>query len=156
MDHFDFVLTTERSTKSPKEMCTLFRGLTNLLIFIFQHSRLSGIEVDPEDQPKTAFSTGEGLYELEVMPFGLTNAPATFQRRMDLLLTGLKWIICLVYLDDIIVFSRTFKEHLKNLEAVFSRIQEAGFKLKASFQVSLCPKRTELPWILHFRKRNPS
>ncbi len=56
------------------------------------------IKVAPEDQEKTSFITMDGTYELNVMPFGLTNAPATFQRAMDVVLAGLKWNSCLVYL----------------------------------------------------------
>ncbi|CAF4636209.1 unnamed protein product, partial [Rotaria magnacalcarata] len=52
------------------------------------------------------------------MPFGLTNAPATFQRLMDLVLGGLKWSCALVYLDDIIVYSTSFDDHLYHLELV--------------------------------------
>ena len=87
------------------------------------------VEVDPEDRPKTAFSTDQGLFEFKVMPFGLCNAPATFQRLRDLVLTGLQWSSCLVYLDDVI-FGKTFQEHLSNLAAVFERLRKAGLKLQ--------------------------
>ena len=63
------------------------------------------------------------------MPFGLTNAPATFQRTMDVVLSGLKWVICLVYLDDLIVFSKTFDEQITRLVKVLERISSAGFTL---------------------------
>ena len=53
------------------------------------------------------------------MPFGLCNGPATFQRLMDLLLVGIQWNSCLVYLDDIIVLGKTFEDHLKHLAQVF-------------------------------------
>ena len=66
------------------------------------------------------------------MPFGLTNAPATFQRYMDVLLSGLNWIHCLVYLDDIIIFSSDFDQHLKSLELIFNRLRTANYHLKAS------------------------
>lgn len=65
------------------------------------------------------------------MPFGLCNAPATFERLMEIVLAGLNWQICLIYLDDIIVHGRTFDEMLVNLDKVFSRLQKAGLKLKA-------------------------
>jgi len=78
---------------------------------------------------KTAFSTDSGLYEFNVMPFGLCNAPATFQRFMDATMAGLKWKTLLVYMDDIIVFSSTFAEHLVDLEGVFLRLQEANLTL---------------------------
>ena len=73
-----------------------------------------------EDKKKTAFCTSSGrLYEFNRLPFGLCNAPATFSRLIDYVLTGLSWEACLYYLDDIIVFSRTWKEHLEKLAAVF-------------------------------------
>ena len=70
------------------------------------------IEMDPESKKKTAFVTTDGLYEFNVMPFGLSNAPATFQRCMDVVLSGLKYNSVLVYLDDILVFSSSFEEHI--------------------------------------------
>lgn len=88
------------------------------------------VEMAESDRPKTAFCTTEGLFEFKVMPFGLCNAPATFQRLMDLVLAGLQWSHCLVYLDDVIVLGRTFEDHLHNLQAVFHRFREAGLKLK--------------------------
>lgn len=65
------------------------------------------------------------------MPFGLCNAPATFERLMETVLTGLQWDICLIYLDDIIVIAKSFEEMLENLEKVFLRLSSAGLKLKA-------------------------
>ena len=88
------------------------------------------VEVEEEDRAKTAFCTTEGLFEFKVMPFGLCNGPATFQRLMDLVLAGLQWSQCLVYLDDIIIIGRDFEEHLSNLQSVFQRLREAGLKLK--------------------------
>ena len=66
------------------------------------------------------------------MPFGLCNAPSTFQRCMELIFRGLQWDILLVYLDDIIVFSSNFDEHLGRLEEVLKRLSEAGLKIKPS------------------------
>ena len=70
------------------------------------------------------------LYEFNVLSFGLCNGPATFQQLIDLVLSGLQWSSCLVYLDDIIVVGRSFHEHLQNLENVFQRLRSAGLKLK--------------------------
>ena len=64
------------------------------------------------------------------MPFGLCNAPATFERLIELVLAGLHWKICLIYLDDIIIFGKTFAEMIKNLDIVFERFSQAGLKLK--------------------------
>ena len=88
------------------------------------------VEVKSEDREKTAFITSEGLYEFNVLPFGLCNGPATFQRLMNILLAGIQWHDCLVYLDDIIVLGRSFDEHLKNLAKVFQRLREANLKLQ--------------------------
>jgi hypothetical protein len=77
------------------------------------------------DKEKTAFITPDGLFQFTVMPFGLCNAPATFERMMDTVLKGLKWYICLCYLDDIVIFSSTFAEHLSRLEKVLVALQMA-------------------------------
>ena len=89
------------------------------------------VDVNEEDKPKTAFPIDHELYEFNVMPFGSMNAPATFQRLMDRVLAGLTWRQCLVYIDDILVFSKTFEEHLKNLDEIFQRLEKANIKLKA-------------------------
>ena len=90
------------------------------------------VEMNEQDRSKTAFSTREGLFEFKVMPFGLCNAPATFQRLMDMVLAGVKWSRCLVYLDDIIVMGKSFHHHLLNLRVVIDKLREAGLKMKLS------------------------
>lgn len=87
------------------------------------------VELDAKDKEKTAFTIGAGLWQFTVMPFGLCNAPATFERLMETILRGLSWKTCLVYLDDVIVFGRTFDEHLRNLRGVFERLRTANLKL---------------------------
>ena len=82
------------------------------------------------DKEKTAFCTSERLFKFNVMPFGLCNAPATFQRLMDLVLCGLQWSECLVYMDDVIVLGATFEDHMRALQAVLERVRKAGLKLK--------------------------
>ncbi|GFV19782.1 transposon Tf2-6 polyprotein [Trichonephila clavipes] len=74
------------------------------------------------------------------MPFGLCNAPATFERMMDNLLRNFKWTMCLCYLDDIIVFSETFEDHLIRLRLVLKCLQEAGLKLNSK-KCLLLPKK---------------
>ena len=91
------------------------------------------VEMSEKDRAKTAFSTHEGLYEFKVMPFGLCNAPATFQRLMDLVLSGIQWSSCLVYIaDDIVIVGKTVQNHLDNLQLVLDRIKRAGLRLKPS------------------------
>jgi len=81
------------------------------------------VYVSPEDSEKTAFICPRGMYKYKTMPFGLCNAGATFQRLMDIVMTGLHLDICLAYLDDTIVFSRSPEEHLDRLEVVFQRLE---------------------------------
>ena len=90
------------------------------------------VEMDHSDKEKTAFSTPFGLFQFNVMPFGLCNTPSTFQRLMEMVLAGLHWSTCLVYIDDIIIFSCNFNQHLERLEEVLQRLQSAGLKLKPS------------------------
>ena len=90
------------------------------------------VKLDAQSREKTAFVTHAGLYEFTTMPFGLCNAPGTFQRLMECVLRGLNWQIALIYLDDVLVYSKTFEEHLQHLRLVFDRFRAAGLKLKPS------------------------
>ena len=85
--------------------------------------------MDEPSKEKTAFTTGNGLWQFRVMPFGLCNAPATFERLMECVLSGLPPNVALVYIDDILVSGRTFQEHLNNLRNVFQRLHKANLKL---------------------------
>ena len=76
------------------------------------------VALNPSDRDKTAFICRRGQFRFRTMPFGLCNAGATFQRLMDLLMAGLTFEICLVYLDDILVFSRSLSEHFDRLEQI--------------------------------------
>ena len=78
------------------------------------------------------------FWECERMPFGLTNTPATFQRMMESCMGDLHLTYCLLYLDNVIVFSRTYEEHLRRLEAVFEKLKEAGLKLGPSKCKFIC------------------
>ena len=99
------------------------------------------IKIKEGDREKTAFPTHRGLFHFICMPFGLTNAPATFQRLIDAVMAGINWLYVLVYMDDIIVFSRTFEEHLMHLQEVFNRLHNANLKLKAE-KCFFCQKET--------------
>ena len=91
------------------------------------------VELDEESIPLTAFTVGPlGFYECVRMPFGLTNAPATFQRLMELCLGELHLDWCIIYLDDIIIFSKDPDDHITRLEGVFEKLAKAGLKLKPS------------------------
>ncbi|KAL0161439.1 hypothetical protein M9458_045164 [Cirrhinus mrigala] len=90
------------------------------------------VEVAEQDKHKTAFSTPMGLFEANRMPFGLQNAPSTFQRLMTSCFGDLNFTHLLIYLDDIIIFSKSFNEHLERLQLAFDRLREHGLKLKPS------------------------
>lgn len=88
------------------------------------------IEIQETDRQKTAFSTQNGHYEFLRMPFGLKTAPATFQRAMDNVLRGLQGLHCMVYLDDIIIFSSSLDQHLQDLRTVFDRLRNTNLKVQ--------------------------
>ena len=78
------------------------------------------VPVAEKDIPKTAFVTKYGLYEFTKMPFVLSTAPQTYEHLMELTLSGLHWSLCLIYLDDVIVFSHDFDEHIDCLDKVLT------------------------------------
>jgi len=90
------------------------------------------VAMDSDDADKTTFITRRGTFRFHAMQFGLCNAKATFQRLMDLLLSGLNLDICLLYLNDIIVYSATLDQQLDGLTQVLERLQLANLKLKPS------------------------
>ena len=92
------------------------------------------VKVTEEDQQKTAFTTPMGLFEFTRMPFGLVNAPATFQRLMTTVFSGMNFESVLLYLDDVIIYSSTLEEHVTRLTEVFQRLRQHNLKLK-TFEV---------------------
>ena len=87
------------------------------------------VPVAEEDQQKTAFATPFGLFEFTRMPFGLQGAPATFQRMMDKLLNGLG-AFAKAYMDDLVIFSETWEEHMLHLRTIFRKLKKAGLTAK--------------------------
>ena len=96
----------------------------------------------PEDRENTAFITQEGLYKFNAMPFGLSNAPVTFQRFIDAAFAGLKWRICLPYLDDNIIHSPFWQRHLTDLQQAFDRLRKAKLPLQPKKCKLACPAVT--------------
>ena len=104
------------------------------------------VPVRESDREKTAFRCHRGLFEFNTMPFGLKGAPATFQRLMTSVLGEFNWKILLIYLDDVIIYSRSVEEHFEHLTRVFTKIREARLKLqptKCSFA------RTQVRYLGH-------
>ena len=106
------------------------------------------VPVAEKDIPKTAFVTKYGLYEFTKMPFGLSTAPQIHEHLMELTLSGLQWSLCLIYLDDVIVFFHEFDEHIDHLDKVLSLIGAAGLKLKPNKCVFFASKVSFLGHIM--------
>ena len=89
-------------------------------------------EIDERDCDRTAFVTHKRQWRFKVLSFGLANAPSQFAQIMELVMSGLTYDVCLVYLDDILIFSKTFDDHLDRLATVFDRLDCYTLKLKPS------------------------
>jgi hypothetical protein len=92
-------------------------------------SGFTQMEFDNESRPITAIRTHRGLHHFKRMPFGWRNGPPEFQRAMQEILSQYLWIFTLVYIDDIVVYSKTFDEHLKHVDAVLDAIAKSGLTL---------------------------
>ncbi|CAF3847361.1 unnamed protein product [Rotaria sp. Silwood1] len=87
------------------------------------------VPLSKEDRPKTAFSTRDNHYQFTVLPQGITNGPATFQRIINHILGPTRWKYALAYIDDIIIYSKTFEEHLSHLNEICQILKNARFRL---------------------------
>ena len=92
-------------------------------------SGFTQLELDPDDVEKTAFRTHRGLFQFKRMPFGLRNGPSIFQRIMQGILAPYLWLFCLVYIDNIVVYSKSYEEHIDHLDLVLEAIEKAGITL---------------------------
>ena len=90
------------------------------------------LPLSTDAKEKSAFVTRSGLWQWTVLPFGLTSAPGNFERLMETVFHGLQWETLLIYLDDVIIFSKDVESHLQRLGEVFNRLREANLKLKPS------------------------
>lgn len=88
------------------------------------------IEVEENHKERTAFTVGSlGFFEYNKLPMDLTNSPATYQRVMQDILGDLNMKICVIYLDDLIVFNESYEQHIERLNIVLTRLKEANLKL---------------------------
>jgi len=102
------------------------------------------IEMYHPHKERTAFISHRGFYQFKRLPMGCCNSPATFMRTVDAVLGDLKYVCCLGYFDDIIIFSNSFEEHLIHLQLVLDKIRKAGFTIHPK-KVQLC--RTKLKFL---------
>ena len=126
---------TVKDTHPLPHICETLESLTGATHFstFNMNSRFWQVPMDEESKQYTAFTLGSmGLYECESMPFGLCNTPPTFQRLMQNCLGKLNLTYCLIYLDDVIVFSDMPDEHLRRMLVVFDRLCKHCLKLKPS------------------------
>ena len=113
-------------------MIPLMRFTAQVFTTLDLFSGFYQIELDEESKHKTAFITHQGLYEFNRLPMGLANSPSVFQRALNFILRKFINIICLIYLDDIVIFSRTIEEHIIHLSQILTCLKEAGLKVKLS------------------------
>ncbi|CAM4954622.1 unnamed protein product [Rotaria socialis] len=104
------------------------------------------VGLDPKDRPKTAFPTRDQHYQFTVLPQSVTNGPPAFQRIVSQILGLTRWKYSLAYLDDVIIYSTTFKEHLLHLNDILNRLNDANFRLN----VTKCQiARTSIDYLGH-------
>ena len=106
------------------------------------------IRVNPDDVEKTAFTAGNHTYAFKYMPFGLNNAPSTFQRFVNRVFNGFINEFVNIYIDDIIVYSKTFEDHIKHLRKVFERLDEYQLRLHPEKCSFLCKEVKFLGFII--------
>jgi hypothetical protein len=92
-------------------------------------SGFNQMEIKEEDREKTAFRSHKGFHQFICIPFGIQSGSACFQRIMNDTLAAWLWIFVLVYIDNIVTFSKTFEDHLQHLDTVLGAIEDAGITL---------------------------
>lgn len=109
------------------------------------NSSYTQLEVDPSEHERIAFTSEYELYQLTRMSFGSKNVPAIFQRVVDSILSWIEWHITLPYLDHIIIFSRTLREHINHTRYVLSLLKKADANLRVK---SVHSSRTKSPTLV--------
>ena len=134
VDYRDLNLITEAQEHVLPKSDVVFEWLTGMKYFSSRDMKAGywQIPIALTNKWSTTFGTPWGLYEFNVMPYGLTNATTTFQRCMNKLMKDLIGKGVYVYLDDILIYSKTFEEHLTILTEVLKRLEEANMKLNAT------------------------
>ena len=110
--------------------CLDFLGDAMIWTTLDANSGYWQLPVAKEDRDKTTFTTFAGNFRYKRMPFGLRNGPANFRRALDIILSGIRWQTCLIYMGDVIIFSKDIESHLKDVDEVLRLFYQAGVTLK--------------------------
>ena len=110
--------------------CIYSLGEASIFTTLDAYSVYWKVSIRDDHKNKSAFVCHAGHYQYVRMPFGLTNAPATFQRALDTVLSRLKWKTCPVYIDDIIIYSKSVDEHIHHVEEILTNLIVAEITLK--------------------------
>jgi hypothetical protein len=105
---------------------------SQVLLSLDALSGFTQLEIDPDHVKKMAFRTHLGLFQFKRMPFGLRNGPSIFQRVMQGILAPYLWLFCLVYIDDIVIYSKSYEDHIDHLDKVLQAIATANITLSPS------------------------
>jgi Reverse transcriptase (RNA-dependent DNA polymerase)/RNase H-like domain found in reverse transcriptase len=132
IDYRKFNSITERDVYPLPRMDDCLDSLGEEQVFstLYANAGYWQVKVAEKDLDKTSFICHAGTYQFKRMPFGLVNAPSTFQRSMDVIISSVKWKFCLVYFDDIIIYSPTFEKHAEDLDFVLGLLEGAGVTLR--------------------------
>ena len=123
-------MTVKDSYPIPRmDECIDSLGDANVFTTLDAYSGYWQVGLEERDRAKTSFVCHAGQYQYKRMPFGLTNAPATFHRALDMILSPFKWKTCLVYIDDIVIFSKSVEEHIRHVDEISTALGEAGVTL---------------------------
>ena len=141
VDYRDLNAVTERDAYEFPLITDMLNALNGSRVFstIDLSAGFHQIPIEEESRKYTAFSTLSGHWEFNRVPYGLTNSPPWMQRNISLALRGLEWKICVVWIDDIIIFSKSHEEHLQHLSQVLDALRTAGLQVrlkKCKFAVS--------------------
>ena len=131
VDYRGLNMSTERPIYPIPDSRQLFDTLSGAKYFSFLDlsNGYYNLEVEEKDKKKTAFITRRGQFEFNRLPFGLCGAPATFQKLMNVILKDVNYQKCLIYLDDVLIFSNSFHNHVKNVKIILEKLRLSGVKL---------------------------
>ena len=137
------VIIPQQPLSRTDDILTSFKGKRYFSVMDICHGFYQ-IEIVEEDRPKTSFVTPDCQRQYRRLPFGFASSPATFQRKVEMLLGGMKWVFAVGYVDDIIVYSDTWVDHLSHLRQLFVALRSPGGEIPGALG-DAC-RDPGLPW----------